>query len=86
MAPNGGHALRIRLNTAPNHKKTEAHGQIMVKSKVLTLFRRKKVVLVTGFEVQNVLNLVINLLGFRLFNKNVAIVRLQKREGNLANS
>lgn len=47
--------------------------------------RRVKVVLIGYLDVQNVLNLVVNLLGFRLLHKNVAIVRLQKRERNLAN-
>ena len=37
-----------------------------------------------SFDVQDMFNLVINLLGFRLLNKNVAIVWLEKRERNLA--
>lgn len=47
--------------------------------------RRIQVVLIGYLDVQDVLNLVVNLLGFRLLHKNVAIVRLQKRERNLAN-
>lgn len=39
-----------------------------------------------GLQIQNVFNLVVDLLGFRLLNKNVAIVGLQQLKGNVANS
>jgi hypothetical protein len=48
--------------------------------------RRKQVVLVRGLQVQYVFNLIVDLLGFRLLNKNVAIVGLQQLKGYVANS
>jgi hypothetical protein len=48
--------------------------------------RRKEVALVLSLQVQDMFNLVVDLLGFRLLNKNVAIVRLQQLKGHVANS
>jgi len=53
-------------------------------SKVLTGLGRKQVVLVRSLHIQHLLDLVVDLLGFRLLNKNVAVVGLQKLERDLA--
>jgi len=51
----------------------------------LTLLRRKQVVLVWSLQIEDVLDLSVDLLGFRLLHENLTIVRLQKAERNLAN-
>ena len=51
----------------------------------LTLLGLYNVVLVADFRVQNVFDLVVNLLGFGLLNKNITIMGLQEWKWNFAN-
>jgi len=53
---------------------------------VLTLLRLYQVVLQANLSVQDVLDLCINLLGFRLLNKNITVMGLEQGKRNLANA
>jgi len=85
MALKGLHADLARIITRRNWEIGGFWPWKRPQGRQLTGMRRIQVVLIGYLDVQDVLNLVVNLLGFRLLHKNVAIVRLQKRERNLAN-
>jgi hypothetical protein len=52
---------------------------------VLTLLRLYYLVLVPDFRVENVFYLLVDLLGFRLLNKNITLMGLQERKWDFAN-